>query len=207
MKTPLPIVIGALIIIAIGAYFLIPKKSQTTTTPVPTSESMTSTTPAPTVDNSDLMQGGSSYKDTSGFYTFLYPNDYKLDTSDPIHARIFKTGATQTGQTEMHDGVLMVFEVVDLGEKTLKTWVDDNIKATTADGTLKVIEPVTAAKINNYPGFTYKTQGLGEAKYFVLQKDGDSKNALVITTSVQDPKNVGFQTDVDKVLSTIQLLK
>lgn len=196
-------IIFILILIGVGGYFLLNPKPKT----APSQENTTSTTPAPTIDNNDLMQGGSSYSDVNGLYTFLYPSDYKLDIADPVHIRIYKYGATQTGQTEMYDGVLIVFEDINLGNKSLSQWVDDNIKTTTADGTLKIIEPKKSITINNYPGFTYSTQGLGEAKYYVLQKDSSSKNAVVITTAVMDPKNVGFQKEVDKTLSTLQLLK
>lgn len=193
----------------VGSYFLTSSRNNT-----PTPSSRIGPFPTdieqqvqPTSDTSALRAGGSSYLDSEGIYNFLYPPDYKLDTSDEVHIRIYKAGATQTGQTEMYDGVLVVFETINRGNQTLEQWVDNNIKNSTADGTLKIINPKKATTINGYPGFTYRTQGLGEAEYYVFAKDDSSKNALVITTAVNDPKNVGFENEVKTILSTVELFK
>lgn len=196
------------IAVLIGGYYLSTQnKTQVPSTvgrEFPTGENLT---PEVTADTSALKAGGSSYRDADGIYNFLYPSDYKLDTSDKEHIRIYKTGATQTGQTEMYDGVLMVFETVNLGNQSLDGWVSSSIKNSTSDGTLKVVNPKKAATINGYSGFTYSTQGLGEANYYVISKDANSKNALIITTSVQDPKNVGFENEVKATLATVELFK
>ena len=76
----------------------------------------------------NLEAGGSSYLDGKGVYSILYPNDYVLDTQDPIHIRIYKRGETQRPQSEMSDGALMVFESIELQGKSLETWVDASRK-------------------------------------------------------------------------------
>lgn len=162
----------------------------------------TSTTP------DELMAGGSSFADPKGVYTILYPNDYTQDVQgNGQYVRFYKLGATQQGQTEMYDGVNVTIEVVDIGNQTLSQWVDTKIKESTADGTLQVTEEKTPITIKEYPGFRYKMRGLGEGTYYVIQKDTDSKNAVVITYMVADPENVGFQSEVDQMLLTINLLK
>ena len=89
----------------------------------------------PTVAADGLKIGGSSYGDDNGLYSFLYPSEYTIDESDTKHIRIYKTGPTQTGQTEMYDGVIVVFEVLELGGQSLSDWVDENITSITSDGT------------------------------------------------------------------------
>jgi len=199
-----------LILIVVAGYFLIKKYMPEVAKEdlmgdiaFPTGES------SPTIDASDLRMGGSSFSDPDGIYTFLYPNDYKIDPQDPEkRTRIYKTGATQKGQTEIYDGVIIVFQPVALEEnESLSDWVDESIKTMTADGTSEVIEPKKAIMLNNYPGFSYMLRGLGTAQYYVLQKDTESDYAVVITTSVSDPEDVGFQAEVDKTLSTIEILK
>ena len=86
-------------------------------------------------------------------------------------------------------------------------WVDQQIKTATTDGTSEIIEPKTTTTLNNFPGYTYKIRGLGEFKTYAVQKDTNSKNAVLITTLVEDPTSAGFQEQVDKTLSTLQILK
>jgi DNA-binding ferritin-like protein (Dps family) len=165
----------------------------------------------PTVQSeelSTLQAGGSSYADPDGVYVFLYPAEYKIDSQeDGKYTRIYKAGATQKGQTEMYDGIIIHFEKVALEGKTLEAWVDTQIQNSTADGTSELIEPKTATTLNTYEGFTYKMRGLGESKYIVVQKDSSSSYALNITMAVNDPEKIGYQVEVDSILATVELLK
>lgn len=206
---------GAIVILLLlggGSFYLLTQKSPTTelennqdTSPTPDTQDITNITPNPLQDA--LRAGGSSFMDPSGIFTALYPSDYILDTSDPKHPRIYKTGPTQTGQTEMYDGAIVIFEPVELGTMSLEKWVDDRIKSSTQDGTTSIIEPKETIQMNGYPGFRYTARGLGESQNMILQKDASSKNAIVITQLVADPGNVGFQQEVDAIISSIELLK
>ncbi len=173
------------IAIAMGGYYFTRPKSVTPTTSVPQ--------PTP-----NILASGSSFLDPSGVYGFLYPSDFKLDTQDSLHPRIYKYGPTQKGQTEMYDGVLMVFEVINLKNQSLRDWV--YLQPETAD----LPNPIS---INNYQGFSYVTKGLGDSTHYVVQKDPTSKYAINITYMVADPTNVGFQNQVDTTLSTLNILK
>lgn len=205
MKTVTAIVLLIIIILG-GFYFFSKMRSIPARNNISTSVS-DSIRPQPSIDNSDLKAGGSSYSDTQAVYTILYPADYILDTKDTQHTRIYKTGATQKGQTEIYDGVVIVIETIELQGKTMQEWVDDYLKQTTSDGTSVVVKSKKSIVFNNYPGFTYAVRGQGEATTYVLQKNSASNYAVVITTMVSDPENVGYQTEVDKTLSTIDILK
>jgi len=204
------------ILIAIGAIGFL-RMNQESGDAASTNESQMATSTAdpnepiwsPTTDGTDsLSAGGSSFSDPEGVYTFLYPNDYTLDTqNNGQYTRIYKQGPTQRGQTEMYDGVLMVFELIDLQGKSLEDWVDTRIQDSTADGTIEVTQPKTATTLQSYPGFTYEVRGLGSSTHLVVQKDGESNNAVDITFLVADPEGVGFQGEVDRVLSTLELHK
>ena len=164
--------------------------------------------PEPSIDNSDLKQGGSSLSDPAGVYSILYPSDYTFDSqNNGQHQRIYKAGSTQKGQTEMYDGVIMVFEVIMLDNQTLSDWVDNTLKQTTADGTSEVVEIKKPIQINSQPGFTYATRGLGISTYYIVQKNSQSNYAALIATSVNDPQNIGYQKEVDKILSTLEVQK
>jgi hypothetical protein len=210
----LPLIVLFLIILTGSIAYFSNKKSstpppplgtqnQTTSTPSATSESFI---PAST-DTSVLKQGGSSFRESQGLYTFLYPNDYKLDTQGDEYIRISKIGATQRGQTEMYDGVIVVFESVNLGGKTLDPWIDARIAQSTADGTSQVTQAKKATRLNTLVGYTYTMRGLGESTYLVVQKDTKSNNAVSITFLVADPENKNYQKEVDAILATLELLK
>lgn len=201
----------AILVLASGAYLIHTKSIA----PKPLSNIIPVVSPtkqvevqADTVTTDALKQGGSSYLDKAGVYSFLYPADYVLDQQpDGMHTRISKRGATQKGQTEMYDGVIMVFDGVATNGKTLGTWVDDDIKKLTADGTVSIVTPKESVKIGKYSGYRYVARGLGDATYYVIQKDSSSQNAVLITTLVADPQKVEYQKEVDSILSSIQILK
>ncbi len=156
----------------------------------------------------EIKSGGNSYSDPNGVFTALYPNDWQMDIdNNEQFVRFYKTGATQHGQTEMYDGIIVVIEPFALGNQTLEQWVDKKIKDSTADGTLQVIEPKKSITINGYSGYTYKTRGLGESTVTILQKDKASKNAINISHSASDPQNLGYEKEVDALLETIELRK
>lgn len=198
------LVVLVIVVIGVASIFLLSNQKKET----PSSSITTSQNPSPTNTSSiDLGAGGSSYLDETGIYSFLYPNDYVLDTQDPKHIRIYKRGETQRPQSEMSDGALMVFETIDLSGLSLEKWVDKHIKESTADGTSEIVEAKKSITQNSYPGFKYSLRGLGIAQYLVLQKNPSSNNAVVITYSVSDPEQKGYQKDVNAVLASLQLLK
>ncbi|MBP7967725.1 hypothetical protein KAZ66_05670 [Candidatus Woesebacteria bacterium] len=202
-------ILTLLIIIAILGYNYYLKQSQST----PITETP-ATTPSvkqfilSNPDTSILRAGGSSYTDPQSVYTFLYPNEYSIDHHDgDTITRISKRGATQKGQTEMYDGVIMVFQLVDLENKTLSSWVDNHIKEMTSDGTSELTQPKKAIAMYEYPGFTYGIRSLGESTYLLVQKDTRSKFALNITFLVADPELKDYQKEVDAILATLELRK
>lgn len=204
-KTILIILIG--VIVGFGGYFLINNNKTSINTPTTTDIEEKKIQAIPTTDTTNLQAGGSSYAEENGVYTVLYPSDFVLDESDKLHIRIYKTGPTQQGQTEMYDGVLLVFEVINLNGKNLSEWVDTTIQTLTENGTSEITEPKQASSINNLSGFTYSVRGLGESKNYVFQKDENSNTAVLITTLVSDPGNIGFQNQVDQILLTLEILK
>ncbi len=192
-----------------GAVFLFGEKERSNSstarvTPVTSIAVSPTYTPTP---QKDLGSSGSSYLDSKGVYSVLYPNDYVLDAQDLDHVRIYKTGNTERPQSEMSDGALVVFESVDLQGKSLEVLVDTRIKEATADGTSEIIDAKKAIVMNTYTGFRYTLRGLGISQNIILQKDVSSPYALVITYAVSDPEKKGYQQEVDAVLSTLKLVK
>lgn len=170
----------------------------------PTFEPTPSAQPTP---SSELLAGGSSYRDTDGVFTFLYPNDYELDEQDKQHPRIYKRGEEQRPQSEMTNGIILVFESVELKGQTLAQLVDARIAEATADDNSELTGPKQETVINNYSGFKYEMDGFGSSQNFIIQKNAQSPWAVVITAMIADPKQQNYEADMMSVLSTLELQK
>ena len=197
--------------VALGYYFYSQKLktvtpvNTTTSTPTP-NDSVT--IPVPEEKIEELKMGGSSYAEKNGVYSFLYPNDYTFDEQNNGEViRVYKQGPTQKGQTEMYDGVIVSFQLINLEGKTLENYVDEQIANATLDGVSEVTAPKSKITVNGYNGFTYTLRGLGEFPIYVMQKDASSTNAVSISTLVADPGNLGFQDDVNAILNTLTIHK
>jgi hypothetical protein len=209
MKTAVAASIVGLAFIALVSFFLY--SQYTNPVPVPSTGAppiteSTGATGSSLLDS--LKQGGSTFTDPAGVFTFLYPNDWKLDAQgEGRYIRIYKAGATQQGQTEMYDGRIMVFESINLQGQALDKWVDAYIKTSTSGGTAELTRAKEAVTVNGYPGFRFTIRGLGEAEYLVLQTTPASTFAVMITTSINDPEQKGYQREVDTIISTVDLHK
>lgn len=164
----------------------------------PVAETPASVAPSPISNN---------YTDSQNLYSFSYPEGYTLDTQDIAHPRLFKRGQTQRSQSEISDGVLIVFEVIDLQGKSLAEVADARIAGMNTDSTSEVVPSPKATTLNNYPGLTYETQGFGSSKNVMIQKSPTSTQAVLITYMASDPQQVGYQAEVDQILKTVTLLK
>lgn len=192
-----------IVIIIIGGYFLLNNRpSAPTISPSPTIE----VTPSP--EETDLRLGGSSYRDPDGVFVLLYSNNYVMDTqNEGAQVRFIKRGETQRPQSEISDGALVVVEKFTLEGQTMSDWVDARIKQATTDESFQITQEKRATTINGQPAFTYTIRSLGESQTYVLQKDENSDNVVVVTTLVADPKNVGYQAEIDALLVTVEVLQ
>ncbi len=203
-----------LFIIILGSYVYInstaPKKAIAPSL-APTASVLPPASPAPSSQPqvSSLPQTGQNrYQDPKGVYVISFPAEYTQDEENNGQMmRLSKRGATQQGQTEMYDGIIVVFESIALPNQSLSSWTDAYIRSTTSDGTLNVVEAKKPTTVHNYPGYTFSLQGLGTSKYIVVHKDASSSAAVMMTMLVADPNQLGYQHEVDSILATLQLEK
>lgn len=205
-KTLIPILAAVVVIGGVSLVWLTQQQTAPgieapVVTPTPTITLDTSATPVPssTSDN--------TYRDPSGLFTFSYSNDYTLDQENPQLVRLFKRAETARPQGEITDGVIIVFEPIALGGKTLDEWVDSRITQSVDSGTAEVVQPKTAITYGMYRGYSFEMKGFGDAKYLLLQNSPNSEDALLVTMSVMDPQSRGYQTEVDSILKSIELLR
>jgi hypothetical protein len=108
-KSTIIFVIGAFIIA--GSLYFMRNKIVGNVAP---NQIVTSATPVSTIETEQETLEGNRYDHPSGAYSFVYPNDYTLESTDTHYIRIFKRAETARPQGELSDGVLMVFEAFDL---------------------------------------------------------------------------------------------
>jgi hypothetical protein len=206
------IAIVVLLIVTIVAGYFIYTKSIRPSIPSVISDTNPTQSPdsVPVIDEAQveaLKKGGLSYSDKKEIFTFLYPLGYTIDEMNGGEIiRIYKKGDTQQGQTEMYDGVIVTFQPQQLTD-SLESYVDSQIEMATKDGTGELTSGKKAVVVGGSPGFTYTIRSLGESIHYVLQKDANSQYGVDITYLVADPQKVGFQKEVDNIISSIKFLK
>lgn len=206
------VVIVVLLIVVIAAGYFIYTKSIRPNIATDITNIIPTNSPdsVPVIDEAQveaLKKGGLSYSDKKGIFTFLYPLGYTIDEMNGGEIiRIYKKGDTQQGQTEMYDGVIVTFQPQQLTD-SLESYVDSQIEMATKDGTGELTSGKKAVLVGGSPGFTYTIRSLGESTHYVLQKDANSQYGVDITYLVADPQKVGFQKEVDSIISSIKFLK
>lgn len=197
-------IVGVILLVLILAYSFLSKNKPLTALP---SSSPTSSLQADPSKVDELKQGGSSYSDPNGVYVFLYPSEYKLDTQNNGEVvRIYKVGPTQKGQTEIYDGVVMTFEKQNLNGKGLENWTNDYIKSLTNGDTIELIKDKEKTQVNGQVAYTFVLRGLGEHQYYSISKT-NSDFVIISASNVSDPGNLGFQKEVDAILTTLEIIK
>lgn len=208
MMTKVLTLIVLALLVGTVSFIAVSRKNPPASTTVNSTSAPMGTSPEPTIDASDLREGGSSYRDPQGVFSFLYPSDYALsEQNNAKQIRIYKKGPTQKGQTEMYDGVILHFETIHLEKQTLSEWVDATLKTMSDDGTSRITKPKQPTMVGPYSGYTYTVESLGTGVYYAVQKDTNSPYGVLITSSVYDPTTVGFQEQVYKILSTLEIFK
>jgi hypothetical protein len=161
-------------------------------TPIPT---MPTPTPEPTGD-------WKTHTNAKCGFTIKYPPELSVDENRGcVHFSLW--GPTQKTETEFYDGISLLFDSGQLGNKTLKELIEE--EAAVFQDVGEVLIPPTQTTIAGVSGYTFKARGLGVFTYFyVSHKSGVY---LEIVDSTVDPTGKGFQKTVDLILSTLKFLK
>ena len=136
-------------------------------------------------------------------FTVEYPNDINTKQENR-YLYITKLGPTQKTDTEIYDGIYLIFSEESLGDLTLLEYATQKVEASRKESIaiiLKELEPIT---INNCHGYSYTAEGLGIYKYIYLASE-DGQVVEIINGTI-DPTNQDFQQTVDQILSTFQFI-
>lgn len=180
----------ALAAIAGGAYYFL---KGTSTQPVPTPTQPSLTTPIPTPV--DRTAGWLTYSNKKYNFSFKYRPDAKVQEQADGTINLTLLGPTQKTGTEFFDGLNMTFKPGSLGGLTLKTFVDNKMKAFSAQGTVSATMSATIAQV---AGYKFHLETIVASDYYYLPLG--TTNYLEINDLTKDPSGAGFTQNVSDTL-------
>jgi len=113
-------------------------------------------------------------------------------------------GSTQTEGTELFDGISLTILRSPYEQETLREAVEAQRQSDLSLG-ISSIDEVEEYILSGMTGYYYVGEGLGIFTNIFIDLGG--KEALVVSYSVPDPGNLGFQQTVNTMLSTLKLIK
>lgn len=133
-------------------------------------------------------------------FTIKYPNNLVLEERNDYISLEF-WGPTQRSQQGGHDGIFLSFRVGLLEGKTLKEFVDAEVKK--IDGfSSQMIEYPRKILVGEKEGYSYKVIGSAPSTYIYLSPKPNTYFLILDVT--EDPTNQGFKKTVDQILSTFK---
>jgi hypothetical protein len=155
--------------------------------------------------------GWQTYAAAEFGFKFSYPPtaEVRVQESYPPSYVVFQKGPTQQGQTELYDGLNVIFQPQQKADSslTLNQVLANYLSQQTTDGTTQVIQPLRPTTINSIPGFTYTIRGLGEftTVAFELPQEG---YYLAITNGSSDPQGVTTFAEMSQtIINSVELVK
>lgn len=137
-------------------------------------------------------------------FTLRYPDTYTINEEPAGTFILTRVGPTQTLGTELYDGVALIIRWHELQGRTLENFVDQQIAAAGLDGISVIARGKQPITVSEYDGFSYVLDGLGTYTKNFIMKDSANR-ALQLEYLVEDPTNIGFQQQVNQILSSVNI--
>lgn len=184
-------ILALALIIGGGYYFLKGTSTKPAPTPLPSAA-----TPIPTPV--DRTTGWLTYSNTKNNFSFKYRPEAKVQEQTDGTINLTLLGPTQKTGTEFFDGLNMSFKPGSLGRLTLKTFVDNKMKALSAEGTVSATTSATLAQV---AGYKFHLETIAPSDYYYLPLG--TKSYLEIADFTRDPSGQGFVQNVQDTLSSL----
>lgn len=165
------------------------------------SASMQTVTPTPTpIISKNEKTGWNIYSNEKLKFQIEYPQEAsRFEKQNGVE--ILQTGPSQ-GQGELYDGYSLDINAFPLNNQSLNEIPTKEIEKLKNIGKVEV--PLHMIEFAGVSGYSYTATGLGTFTYYFLP--GRDNNYFVLGYIVADPKNQGFKTTMDKILSTFTLI-
>lgn len=178
-------------------------------------------TPVPQVSTKpvvDEMSGWESHTVSELGLELSYPEDaifsansgnligIGTDYQGPSLVTISKYGPTQALDSEFFDGYSLTIVKIGLKGESLEQIAQNHIQSSTTEfGQDFVVQPIKPISVGQKQGLTYTVRGLGEYTHILLPNDEGS--FIIVTYSVPDPTDQGYQKIVHQILSTFEFVE
>lgn len=129
---------------------------------------------------------------------FRHDDSVSVNEDAPDQVRVWKWGPTQSGQTELYDGMIVTFRLIQTPDTPEKYALE---KIRELEGIGKVTAPLSDRVFAGREAKTYSASALGDFTVIVIPTK--TNQLLEITTMAPDPTGVGFQGEVERLLSTV----
>ncbi len=205
MKKPLIGLLVVMVAVALGTYLY---STEFPDLQAPNDE-LISADPSPLVledqaaNQDDVPDGWLFMESEEHEFSVAYPPEVEVqDRQDEGVAFLF-TGATQAQGTELFDGYVITFRQEGYQDDSFLTYVQRRHAELEDEPATSEITAVLPVIVAGYSGFAFNVTGLGTFRHVYIPS-GD-KEALLITYLVADPENLGYQEDVDMMLSSLSV--
>jgi hypothetical protein len=207
------VIIFMLFVVMGGALaFVQMQPAQLASTPIPSTMPVQSNSPVQTrtpendtwsIDSSNLKV----YENSEIGFSVSYPQDFKIKTNSYFKQNdsvdIQKSGPTQKSDTEVYDGIGLLFVKINHEGQTLDKYISERIGLIDKEET-KILEDPKELEVNGINGLTYTTQRMGDITNRHIYLPIDSETAILILDYTVDPGALGFSEIVNQILSTFK---
>jgi len=186
-------IIGIIIIalLVISGYFLLPQKHQQNQTKPDNKNEQTTTIP----------QDWKKY--TTSTFSFSHPPEATIE-SEASKVKVQLIGPDSEEGTEITDGFTFYVEPEELPEGSdLSDFAQSKHDRVTQK--LKSLQPPTSTTIGDRSAYKFVVQSeLGGGSNRIIL-EGDNDKAFVISYNVQDPNNVGYKEQIEKMIKSLEI--
>ncbi len=176
---------------------------QTSISPKSTETSLVSTPKTSTSSaTTDTTADWKTYKSDTNKFAFKYPSNaiFYEDKKNVVHIR-YEEPNTEDG-VEMKPGYSLRFSMGNSGPLTLKAYVEKYIDQFEKEKLGQITRPIAEVKINGNLGYRYSSVIELETTHIYIPYY-DSQYTEILK-NVSDPNQKGYETTVDRILSTFK---
>lgn len=159
---------------------------------------------AASVTPSQVSADWKSYRNEEIGFSLQYDPTLIMSEDESKQVRFYKWGPTQSGQTEMYDGIILGFRKV-VFDGTFDQYIEKGMTEFQDAGLGTITRPLTPYELDGRLGQTYSISSLGDYQ-LILIPTGDQE-LLEVSILVPDPTNAGFQSMADAILSTVRITR
>lgn len=158
----------------------------------------------PTVPREEVSADWKSYTHEGLGITLRYDPTLTMSEDETDQVRFYKWGPTQSGQTEMYDGIILGFRKV-VFDGTFDQYIERSIGEFREAGLGTITRLPAPYELDGHAGQTYSVSSLGDYQLILIPTS--DHELLEVSILVPDPTGAGFQAMADAILSTVRITR